>query len=98
MFMPIPLKESKQLNPVKVGILGLGTVGGGTINVLSRNAEGVPLALVRQPFMARMQRFIIMELLIHHLELRMSISVLSSTRKKQISMEQSSSRLLKKLQ
>lgn len=41
MFMPIPLKESKQLNPVKVGILGLGTVGGGTINVLSRNAEEI---------------------------------------------------------
>jgi len=26
------------LNPVKVGLLGLGTVGGGTVNVLSRNA------------------------------------------------------------
>ena len=29
------------MNPVKVGILGLGTVGGGTINVLSRNAEEI---------------------------------------------------------
>ncbi len=36
--------------------------------LLSRNAEGVPAALARQPFMARMQRFIIMELLIHHLD------------------------------
>jgi predicted dehydrogenase len=36
--------------------------------LLSRNAEGVPMALARQPFMARMQRFIIMELLIHHLD------------------------------
>ena len=26
------------MNPVKVGVLGLGTVGGGTVNVLSRNA------------------------------------------------------------
>jgi homoserine dehydrogenase len=26
------------LNPVKVGVLGLGTVGGGTVNVLTRNA------------------------------------------------------------
>jgi homoserine dehydrogenase len=26
------------VNPVKVGLLGLGTVGGGTVNVLSRNA------------------------------------------------------------
>ena len=26
------------MNPVKVGLLGLGTVGGGTVNVLSRNA------------------------------------------------------------
>ena len=36
--------------------------------LLSRNAEGIPMALARQPFMARMQRFIIMELLIHHLD------------------------------
>jgi len=29
------------LNPVKVGLLGLGTVGGGTFNVLHRNAEEI---------------------------------------------------------
>jgi homoserine dehydrogenase len=29
------------LNPVKVGLLGLGTVGGGTFNVLSRNATEI---------------------------------------------------------
>jgi homoserine dehydrogenase len=29
------------LNPVKVGLLGLGTVGGGTLNVLNRNAEEI---------------------------------------------------------
>jgi homoserine dehydrogenase len=29
------------LNPVKVGLLGLGTVGGGTFNVLKRNAEEI---------------------------------------------------------
>ena len=29
------------LDPVKVGLLGLGTVGGGTINVLQRNAEEI---------------------------------------------------------
>jgi len=29
------------LNPVKVGILGLGTVGGGTVHVLQRNAEEI---------------------------------------------------------
>jgi len=29
------------VGPVKVGILGLGTVGGGTVNVLSRNAEEI---------------------------------------------------------
>ena len=27
------------MEPVNVGILGLGTVGGGTVNVLVRNAE-----------------------------------------------------------
>jgi homoserine dehydrogenase len=34
------LGESR-LNPVKVGLLGLGTVGGGTVNVLNRNAEEI---------------------------------------------------------
>lgn len=29
------------MNPVKVGLLGLGTVGGGTVNVLMRNAEEI---------------------------------------------------------
>lgn len=29
------------MNPVKVGLLGLGTVGGGTVNVLERNAEEI---------------------------------------------------------
>lgn len=29
------------MNPVKVGLLGLGTVGGGTVNVLRRNAEEI---------------------------------------------------------
>ena len=29
------------MEPVKVGLLGLGTVGGGTVNVLSRNAEEI---------------------------------------------------------
>jgi homoserine dehydrogenase len=29
------------LDPVKVGLLGIGTVGGGTINVLQRNAEEI---------------------------------------------------------
>ncbi|MGD8616848.1 MAG: homoserine dehydrogenase, partial [Gammaproteobacteria bacterium] len=29
------------MNPVRVGLLGLGTVGGGTFNVLRRNAEEI---------------------------------------------------------
>ncbi|MBA1332865.1 homoserine dehydrogenase, partial [Candidatus Endoriftia persephone str. Guaymas] len=29
------------MNPVKVGLLGLGTVGGGTLNVLTRNAAEI---------------------------------------------------------
>ena len=29
------------MEPVKVGLLGLGTVGGGTVNVLTRNAEEI---------------------------------------------------------
>ena len=29
------------MDPVKVGVLGLGTVGGGTVNVLRRNAEEI---------------------------------------------------------
>ncbi len=35
------LREDKSLDPVKVGLLGLGTVGGGTFNVLKRNAEEI---------------------------------------------------------
>lgn len=29
------------MNPVRIGLLGLGTVGGGTVNVLKRNAEEI---------------------------------------------------------
>ena len=29
------------MKPVKVGLLGLGTVGGGTVKVLTRNAEEI---------------------------------------------------------
>ena len=29
------------MNPVNVGLLGLGTVGGGTVNVLQRNAAEI---------------------------------------------------------
>ena len=31
-------KQDEQIKPVNVGILGLGTVGGGTATVLRRNA------------------------------------------------------------
>jgi len=34
-------REESGLKPVKVGVLGLGTVGGGTVNVLKRNAEEI---------------------------------------------------------
>jgi len=33
--------EDNDVNPVKVGLLGLGTVGGGTLKVLSRNAKEI---------------------------------------------------------
>ena len=36
------------MNPVKVGLLGLGTVGGGTANVLSRNADEITRRAGRQ--------------------------------------------------
>ncbi len=29
------------MEPVKIGLLGLGTVGGGTVNVLARNREEI---------------------------------------------------------
>ncbi|MBS1246316.1 MAG: homoserine dehydrogenase, partial [Proteobacteria bacterium] len=29
------------MEPVKIGILGLGTVGSGTVNVLTRNADEI---------------------------------------------------------
>ena len=34
-------KSDEQIKPVNVGILGLGTVGGGTATVLRRNAEEI---------------------------------------------------------
>jgi len=36
--------------------------------LVARSANGTPVALERQPFMAGLQRFIIMELLVHHLD------------------------------
>jgi homoserine dehydrogenase len=41
------------LKPVKVGVLGLGTVGGGTVNVLKRNAEEIARRAGRQIVVTR---------------------------------------------
>jgi homoserine dehydrogenase len=41
------------LKPVKVGILGLGTVGGGTVNVLKRNAAEIGRRAGREIIIAR---------------------------------------------
>lgn len=40
-FKSLKEKEKYMLNPVKVGVLGLGTVGGGTVHILQRNAEEI---------------------------------------------------------
>lgn len=41
------------MKPVKIGILGLGTVGGGAINVLTRNAEEIARRAGRQIIVSR---------------------------------------------
>jgi len=41
------------LKPIKVGILGLGTVGGGTVNVLTRNAKEIARRAGRDIVIAR---------------------------------------------
>jgi homoserine dehydrogenase len=41
------------LKPVKVGILGLGTVGGGTVNVLKRNADEIARRAGREIIVTR---------------------------------------------
>ncbi len=41
------------MKPVKVGVLGLGTVGGGTINVLKRNAEEIARRAGREIIVSR---------------------------------------------
>src|SRR5690554_7551720 len=41
-------KRRATLRPVKVGICGLGTVGGGTFNVLTRNARDIARRLGRE--------------------------------------------------
>jgi len=41
------------LKPVKVGICGLGTVGGGTFNVLTRNAQDIARRAGREIIIAQ---------------------------------------------
>ncbi|MDD2761596.1 MAG: homoserine dehydrogenase [Methylomonas sp.] len=41
------------MKPVKVGVLGLGTVGGGTVNVLKRNAEEIARRAGREIVVSR---------------------------------------------
>ncbi len=41
------------MKPVKVGVLGLGTVGGGTVNVLARNAEEIARRAGREIVVSR---------------------------------------------
>ena len=41
------------MKPVKVGILGLGTVGGGTVNVLKRNAAEIARRAGREIIISR---------------------------------------------
>ncbi|MEQ1545672.1 homoserine dehydrogenase [Methyloglobulus sp.] len=41
------------MKPVKIGIIGLGTVGGGTVNVLKRNAEEIARRAGRQIIITR---------------------------------------------
>jgi homoserine dehydrogenase len=41
------------LNPVKVGLLGLGTVGGGTLSVLTRNAQDIAARAGREIVITR---------------------------------------------
>ncbi len=41
------------MKPVKIGIIGLGTVGGGTVNVLKRNAEEIARRAGRQIIVTR---------------------------------------------
>ncbi len=45
--------EEQDLKPVKVGVLGLGTVGGGTVNVLKRNAEEISRRAGREIIVTR---------------------------------------------
>ena len=40
-FPQRPPAEGAAMNPMRVGLLGLGVVGGGTWTVLSRNAEEI---------------------------------------------------------
>jgi len=46
-------REDLSLKPVKIGLLGLGTVGGGTVNVLRRNASEISRRAGREIQIAR---------------------------------------------
>lgn len=67
-FRPQYRQAARWLEEDRVGSLGefhLATRSSG-LNV--RTANGTPVALERQPFLAGLKRFIIMELLVHHLD------------------------------
>jgi len=46
-------REESGLKPVNIGVLGLGTVGGGTVNVLKRNAEEIARRAGREIMVSR---------------------------------------------
>ena len=58
-------KEESGLKPVKVGICGLGTVGGGTFNVLTRNAKKLHVVRVAKSKLLKLAHVVLTQRVIH---------------------------------
>jgi predicted dehydrogenase len=67
-FRPQYRQVARWLNEDRVGTLREFHLTTRSSGLVTRTADGRPYALERQPFLAGLKRFIIMELLVHHLD------------------------------
>lgn len=67
-FRPQYRQAARWLSENRVGSVREFHLATRSSGLVTRTADGTPVALRRQPFMAGLKRFIIMELLVHHLD------------------------------
>lgn len=67
-FRPQYRQAARWLQQGRVGSVREFHLSTRSAGLVTRTASGIPVALARQPFLAGLKRFIIMELLVHHLD------------------------------